>query len=352
MRRILRWFLIVVVSSSLWIDAAQAGWHHRRAWHPVPVGCGSMIPADHFVVEVTERVCCLPAVWAAADGAIVEDRAVVGWESVGWESVACPAADCCDPVDCCVAGGEPAVWDGHLEQAIAGGEQEFVSSEVLSEGFVSQEHESGELLLTETVPLGEVTESVVGEVFGEIVTEPLAVPFESSPTVMDDAVEPAVMDRPEAFPPAEAESSVLVPEGLPQQAAESEPIGPEPVVHDPLQMESPDAVEETPAVEAGPPPADTPTVEPEPVNIFEAEEGQEAAVEPVRRWIHACGDRSLVARLVGLSGPATCLLEIGSRRIAVPLDRLSDHDRSYVDRAVERLAAARGAAQAVDTAGL
>ena len=312
-----------------------------------------MIPSDQLV-EGTEPVCCMPAEWAAPGGVIGEDRAVVGWEPVGWEPVACPSADCCEPVDCCIVGETHAVWnDGDLEQAIDGGGQESVSSEALSEGFLVEEHASGELLLTETVPLGEVTESIVGEVVGgEIVTESPAVPFESSPAVMDDAVEPVVMDRPEAFPPAEAESSVLVPEGLPQQTAESEPIRPEPVVHDPLQMESPDAAEETPAAEAGTPPAETPAVEPEPINIFEAEEGKDAAMEPIRRWIHAHGDRSLVARFIGLSGPATCLLEIGSRRIAVPLDRLSDHDRSYVDRAVERLAAARGAAQAVDTAGL
>jgi len=88
-----------------------------------------------------------------------------------------------------------------------------------------------------------------------------------------------------------------------------------------------------------------------------------AAAEPLRRWIHASGTYSLVARLRDVAGDGSCLLEADARLIRVPLENLSGHDRDYIRAAGVRLAAlrdarARAAAaaatgpQATDTAGL
>lgn len=152
-------------------------------------------------------------------------------------------------------------------------------------------------------------------------------------------------------------SSVLVDETAPLESGPNPVPDGAPVVHEPLTMDAPTTVSpiepeanSEPAVTDEPPAV--PTTEPEPINIFEAEEGAEASVEPLRRWIHARGNRSLVARLVDLPDAESCLLETAGRRIRVPLEQLSDHDQRYVRRTVERLAAARATAQTRDTAGL
>jgi len=89
-----------------------------------------------------------------------------------------------------------------------------------------------------------------------------------------------------------------------------------------------------------------------------------AAAEPVRRWIHASGAHSLVARLIDVAADGGCLLETEGRQIRVPLANLSGHDRDYIRSAGVRLAALREAReraaaaaatttpQATDTAGL
>jgi hypothetical protein len=87
-----------------------------------------------------------------------------------------------------------------------------------------------------------------------------------------------------------------------------------------------------------------------------------ASAEPVRRWIHASGAHSLVARLVEVEADGSCLLETEGRQIRVPLANLSGHDRDYLRAAGVRLAALREAReraaaatstpQATDTAGL
>lgn len=219
---------------------------------------------------------------------------------------------------------------------------------------------------------GEATETMVaGEFLGDVVASAESVdgltvigedvvfdapPAEILPTLREEEVREAEPLGTLA-PAGEAGSSVLVEQGASAQTPAASDPAAEPVVHEPLRMDVPKAAEPVePEVVAEPvapnpaPPASEP--EQEPVNIFEAEEGAGASLEPTRRWIHARGDRSLVARLVGMPDADTCLLESAGRRIRVPLASLSRHDQVYVQLIGERLAAARAAAKPRDTAGL
>ena len=284
----------------------------------------------------------MPMDWVSADGMLVEQGVDDGGQSVN-----CPAPDCWEPIGSCHEEWVSENADGLVGPFGDGNESEFPLIET-RQGEVYSEEFMGESPLTDSVPLGEVTDAVLGDVVEETVVCQVELPPELVPAVMEEIIDPLSIERPEATVPAEApESSVLVPEGGQDEVVKPESVDLEPVVHDPLQMDSPDAAADAPPATEVIPPS-----EPEPINIFEAEEETEATLEPVRRWIHVRGDRSLVARFVGLPDRATCLLEVGSRRIAVPIGNLSVYDRAYVDRTVERLAAARAADRAVDTASL
>ena len=280
-------------------------------------GCESVavepLVVESTVIEAGDECCCLPVV------ACCESN---------------PADQTIEPVDG-IAGGE---WD-----AVAG------SGSVVSETMVADE------LLGDVVAPGESVDglTVMGE--GEVVD---AAPAEILPTLREEEVREIEPLR-DLAPAGEAGSSVLVEEGGSRDAVAAPEPSAEPVVHEPLQMDAPTVEPVEPEVPTEPvvapeqaPPETEPEPEPEPVNIFEAEEGDGAAAEPNRRWIHARGDRSLVARLVSMPDAETCLLETAGRRIRVPLQSLSQHDRVYAQRTCERLAAARAAAESRDTAGL
>jgi len=136
------------------------------------------------------------------------------------------------------------------------------------------------------------------------------------------------------------------------------PGGADPFADDPV---SPPADDEVPPDEDQPPPA--PDIDPASAADPAPGEDAAAAAEPVRRWVHASGTAILVARLVDVAGDGTCLLETEGRRIRVPLENLSGHDREYASGAGVRLAALRehreraakaaaaSAPRATDTAG-
>ena len=87
-----------------------------------------------------------------------------------------------------------------------------------------------------------------------------------------------------------------------------------------------------------------------------------ARSEPERRWIDATGTASMVATLIEVGADGRCVLETRGRRIAVPVEKLSGHDRDYVRQAGVRLAklkadkagetAAAATPAPTDTAGL
>jgi hypothetical protein len=81
----------------------------------------------------------------------------------------------------------------------------------------------------------------------------------------------------------------------------------------------------------------------------------------VRRWIDVTGTASMVATLIEVGADGRCVLETRGRRIAVPVENLSTHDRDYVRQAGVRLAKLRAdkagetaaaAPAPTDTAGL
>jgi hypothetical protein len=139
--------------------------------------------------------------------------------------------------------------------------------------------------------------------------EPDAEPAESDPFA---ATEPAVSGGEEA--------EEMVDEAAEPAAAPDEPV-------DPFAADAAAGSEEPVAAEE----------ESEP-----AAEDPFAAVEPPRRWIDATGTGSIVATLVDATAAGECVLEIRGRRVVVPLENLSGHDRDYVRRAGLRLATGNG----------
>ena len=283
--------------------------------------------------------------WVASDEPGCESVAI---EPLLVESVLIEAGDecCCLPVVACC---ETHSADQTIEtvDGIAGSEWDAV----VDGGSVGTETMVTDEFLGDFVAPGESVDglTVMGE--GEVID---ASPAEILPTLREEEVREIEPLR-ERAPAGEAGSSVLVEQGASAETpALAEPAA-EPVVHEPLRMDAPKATEpvepEAPAEPVAPEQAPAAS-QPEPVNIFEAEEGAEASREPTRRWIHARGDRSLVARLVDMPDAETCLLETAGGRIRVPLDSLSQHDQVYAQRTGARLAAARAAAKPRDTAGL
>lgn len=271
-------------------------------------------------------------VWQPATVSECGGRAVPPMESIQPLEVAFDEPCCESVVELCLV--ESAPIDADAGCCCGEAPEAIVADEFLGE--VAASTDSGDGLL------------VIGD--DTVLTEP---PADVLPTVREEEV-PDVEPVGELMPEGEAGSSVLVEQGASAETPAVREPAAEPVVHEPLRMDAtpvesvePEAGAEPVAPEQAPPEA-----EPEPVNIFEAEEGAGASFEPTRRWIHARGDRSLVARLVGMPDADTCLLEAAGRRIRVSLDSLSQHDRVYVQRTGERLAAARAAAEPRDTAGL
>jgi len=125
-------------------------------------------------------------------------------------------------------------------------------------------------------------------------------------------------------------------------------FGDEPVTEPEMTEEQPAAGDEGDGEPADPfaedqaAPADepaTPATEGEPA--AEPAADPFAGSEPVRRWIDATGTASLVATLREVGADGRCVLETGGRRIAVPVENLSGHDRDYVRQAGVRLAKLR-----------
>ena len=176
---------------------------------------------------------------------------------------------------------------------------------------------------------------------------------EEEMTDEEEASNPCADDEPEAVAAdeemADEPSDPLADEPLP---ADADPFDDAPS-DDPETLDEPgpleedevmvDDSEELPAADAG---------EDEPAPA--AGEDPLASAEPKRRGIHARGAHSLVATLVDVAGDGSCVLETDGRRIRVPLDNLSGHDRDYVRDAGVRLAAVKGmqerAAEAASTA--
>ena len=333
-RRIPNWFVIVVLSSSLVTDAARAGWHHRRLSRAVGPGCGNLVEPDF--------VGCEPAAWVI----VAEDAAPC------CEMVACP-----EPVVCCGAGRDAA--DGQLVEGLPNqslSDEPVTNGVIVSDSVPTPEAHAESVLVAEAGG-EELTHS--GETSGEpVVHDPLRMEAPDTEDLVEDPseaapshVEPEPVNLFEADEASEAEAAAeatvsdnepIEPSaGSPTEEVESEDRTAPVAKAEADELAEPEMADDELALD--PDTGDEPVAETDDDLVFD---------EPDRRWIHARGDRSLVARLVGVPDAGTCLLEAGGRQIAVPLDSLSSHDRAYVDRVGERLAAAQALGGAGDTAGL
>lgn len=143
---------------------------------------------------------------------------------------------------------------------------------------------------------------------------------EPEPTNIFEEVEAAEVDESESVPfadPAAEEESAELPAAGDGVPAEESPVD-APVIEDVPALE-PDSAEE-PAVS----PAD------------------EAAVEPLRRWIDASASFAVVGRLVAVQGGTIAIARSDGRHVTVPIAVLSDFDRDYVAVAGPRVAAGQG----------
>jgi len=152
--------------------------------------------------------------------------------------------------------------------------------------------------------------------------------------------------------PEESAAEPAYPAGLPDAAVVDES-------DETAGMEGEAAVPQADFPDEDPLPADgaepavpEPTDEPLPADDPFAAAARPSA-EPVRRWIDRTESYAVVGVLVAVHDDGTCVLDAGSRRLIVPIAELSLHDRDYVARAEERLAAMRAAERsASDTAAL
>ncbi len=198
------------------------------------------------------------------------------------------------------------------------------------------------------------------ETSASVFDAPVGEPATPAGELLDEAADPA---EPVADPAAPADPFAAGDTAPSEEMADDEGATPE-------EAASPDESADAPAegTDAGAAAAEEPAPEaaadePEPAEKPAAEADPFAAGEQPRRWIDATGTGSIVGTLVDVDGGDRCLLDVGGRRIIVPLEKLSDHDRDYVRRAGIRLAKLRGerdgdqavalpAPAATETAGL
>lgn len=172
---------------------------------------------------------------------------------------------------------------------------------------------------------------------------------------------PAPEPKPEpATPPAPPAEKNIFEEDLEEGDAElpmQNEEAPASADSDPSDEESADEpLSEKPSTEAGAKPAEEPATEPvnepspEPASDSQPEPADgdsdpfasmpPAPTEPVRRWIDDSGSHDTVGQLVEVYADHVRILKLNGRFTRVPLERLSDADRSYVAASSERLAAA------------
>lgn len=362
MRRCLHAVLVGVLTLSVSMNAARACWFARHGCH-----------ARHHVAVV-----CPPVVYAGDGGLAVESCGPWTEPGVdlhsGWQIVSDVAVG--DGVDfglsSCDCGGTLVVADPEtvvadhgdvssvvgpaVEHLAVNGHHEVDASESM-EAIASPQPTLAEPAAA--VPVLKPTDEVRQAVALGAAEKPEAevvLPAEPSPTLeptaVPDPVPPLEEDVAEVEPPHAAPPVPAVPAETNifeevDQAAAADAIVPLPAGESgPTEEAASDATptEELPADDSSP--AEEPAA---PADPFEsADRGPQ---EPARRWIDQSGDYAVVGVLRAVRGDGTCVLDAAGRTIAVPLEALSDFDRSYATEAAERLAASPGP-ESSDTAGL
>jgi len=369
-RRCLHSFFVGLLTLSVVTAPAHACWRSRQARRCRPV---------HVV-----HACPTP-VWSTGcdpcGGAIAE---VVEVPGVAECCRAAPVARACCEETVVIAeshGGSGPVGWGHEEVVSSEASHPATSGAVPAEPTLTAESPTVPSLEPITPPLA------LGPAGG---VTPASAEQPAEPPVAAPAAE-SVLTAPAGDVSADASATPA----LPVEPAAAAPAAEPPMTDEPKAADQPAA----PAVVAEEPPAPQAPPEPEEVNIFEELETRKAAApaadempeapaavdpfaaepaepaapadeapgpaaadpfaaaEPTRRWIDATETGSIVATLVSVVPEDHCVLETRGRRVVVPLENLSRHDRDYVLRAGERLAtegetAAAASPPVADTAGL
>lgn len=366
MRRCLHAFLVGVLTLSMSMNAARACWYLRHGCHArhhvvcppvfqaIPVGvagpavaccgeCGGdaggewQVVADVTVGELLEGVA--PSCDCGGGFVALESETAVEIHD-GVTSVVGPAVEY-------LAASEHPVADGHeVAESIA------VPQPTLAEP-VAEKPAPVSSVVPDLKPAEDVRQAVAlgePEKQAEVVlpAEPPVDKAAASPTSQQQA--PPVVVEPNIFEEVDqAAHEPAASDGTGGEANASEetsnvgPVSGEPVSEDAPPADPPaDPPGETPA--KSPAPAEASAVDP-----LAAVRG--FAREPARRWIDRSGDYALVGTLRAVRGDGTCVLEAAGRTIEVPLEALSDFDRTYATAAAERLSAG-SEPDSGDTAGL
>ena len=382
MRRCLHAFLVGLLTLSMSMNAARACWFVRHGCH-----------ARHPVA-----VACPPVVYGSVDGLAVEP--CDGWSEPGvdvtggWQIVSDVAVG--EPVDggvvSCDCGGDLVAVEPETVVTEYGGVSSSVAEPAVEHLAVNGRHEADAPDALEAIaspqptladppapvpvlmPTDEVRQAVaVGQPEMKLEAEvvlPVEPSVEAEPAAVTDPEPPMEEDVAEVEPTQETQPATVVPAEtnifeevdqaaadaiVPQQAAEFAPTTEEGAGVD-TRAEARSNSEPAPAPAADAPAEELPATESSsqedpaaPADPFDA--ADQGPREPARRWIDRSGDYAVVGALRAVRGDGTCVLDAAGRTIEVPLQALSDFDRSYATEAVERLTAASGP-ESSDTAGL
>ena len=364
MRRCLHAFLVGVLTLSMSMNTARACWYLRHGCHVrhhVVVVCPPAIETIPAGVAGSAFPCCGECGDPVVDW-VVDGRLVAGgdWQVAEDVVVGESFKDAASSCDC--GGGvvalesETVVADHEGVSSVVGLAVEHLAG---SEHPVTVGHEGTESIAAPQPPRAEPvaenpapasapipdlkpTEDVrqavaLGEPEAQsnvvLPTEPPMEEPAPSPKPQQEApptvVEPNIFEEVDqaAHEPAAGDGTVGE-ASAPEETSSSEPVSGEPVPEDEPAADPP-----------GETPADSPApTEPSAADPLAAVRG--TAREPARRWIDRSGDYALVGTLRAVRRDGTCVLEAAGRTIEVPLEVLSDFDRTYATAAAERLAAA------------
>ena len=334
MRRCLHACLIGVLTLSLSMDTARACWRMRHACHPRPVrvvACEpcALMPLPLACLETTSWVAVETG--ACSECSVADGEVVTEWTVGDVEASPVDAMVVVDTVESTVLREEPVAAPAptlaepvEVPAATADLPMLQPASEAVQQTTALAPNDSAKAEEPE-VPAAEA-------------------PAEPEPMIEEEpaaAIEPPAVEEPNMFeeveraggPTAPIDAVTPFPADAPLPDAAAPPM-PEP----PAADNAPEPASEEPA-------ADEPATE----DPFDAA----GANEPVRRWIDRTGGYAVVGTLVAVGEDGTCELAAAGRRLRVPIEALSDHDRDYARRATTRLTAGPAGKPATgDTAGL
>jgi len=343
-RRCLHACLIGVLTLSLSMDTARACWRMRRACHPRPVrvvACEPCAPVPHPLAciettswEAVERETCSAC-------SISDHELVTEWTVGDAEGIAVDAAVVVDTVESTMLREEPVAAPAPtLAEPV---EVPAATADLPMLQPASEAVQQTTALAPNDSATAEEPEVPAAEAPAE--PEPM---IEEGPAA---AIEPPAVEEPNMFEEVERAGGPTAPIDAVTPFPVDAPLSDAPLPDAPLPDAAAPPMPEPPAADNAPVPASEEPAADEPAteDPFDAA----GANEPVRRWIDRTGGYAVVGTLVAVGEDGTCELAAAGRRLRVPIEALSDHDRDYARQATTRLTAGPAGKPATgDTAGL